>query len=54
MKIFNSFVYITYSIIKQFFCKHINTYTASCPYTRKAYTDCVRCLKRLSVATINE
>ena len=52
MTIFKNIFYIAYAASKQFFCKHINTYTASCPYTRKAYTDCAKCSKRLSVATI--
>lgn len=52
MKMIKNLFYIAYLIPKQFFCKHVKTYTASCPYTRKAYTDCARCFKRLSVATI--
>lgn len=31
------------------FCKHSQVDVASCPFTGKTYTDCLRCFKRLSV-----
>jgi len=48
-KIFNNFIYVTYSIAKQYFCKHNIKHAVSCPYTRMMYVDCAKCLKRLSV-----
>ena len=52
MKIFKNIIYVAHALSKQLFCKHVDTYTASCPYTSKAYTDCAKCSKRLSVVTI--
>jgi hypothetical protein len=48
MNIIKHFIWIEKMIAVSLFCKHAESSEASCPYTGKTYTTCVRCSKRLS------
>jgi hypothetical protein len=34
-------------VVKQIICKHEETYDASCPFTMRTYTSCIKCSKRI-------
>lgn len=42
------FVKVTIQLLKQSLCSHKNTSDASCPFTMRTYTSCLKCGKRIS------
>jgi hypothetical protein len=48
MKIIKHFIWVAKMIAVGLSCKHVESSQASCPYTNKTYTTCIRCSKRLS------
>lgn len=53
MNIIKHLLKVFIMLIKQTYCKHQNSYSASCPVTGKTYTTCQDCWKRLKVENTN-
>jgi hypothetical protein len=49
MKIAKHLIKVLVSVSKRTFCKHKESYSASCPFTGKTYVNCSRCLRRMDV-----
>jgi len=47
MKMIKHFVNVAVAVSQRIFCKHLNTDVASCPFTNKTYTTCLKCYKRI-------
>jgi hypothetical protein len=41
------FIAATIDLVKQSICSHKETFDASCPFTMRTYTSCIKCTKRL-------
>lgn len=55
MKIIKHLIKVIRAKSRMLFCKHAESYDASCPFTGKTYTTCTQCLKRISVKdTVND
>ena len=42
-----TFIQATQELVKQYLCRHSKTQDASCPFTMRTYTNCIKCNKRI-------
>ena len=54
MRVLKHFIKVTRYQFIRITCKHTDSYDASCPFTGKTYTLCVKCAKRLFIKDTNE
>jgi hypothetical protein len=49
MKNIKNFISLGKTFTQGLFCKHLESFASSCPFTGRTYTDCSKCFKRLNV-----
>lgn len=53
MRIIKHFIKVAKSYLVRVNCKHVESHTASCPFTGYTYVTCNRCMKYISVEKTN-